>query len=146
MRFAGSRLEGYLGKGIDAGQMAQSADNIRTKEGVNNIEAQTKVGTTGIAAQAKIAAAEAGAAATRSQGEANMFSSIMGGIGKIGGAAIGQFGGGGINSYDDIPSAGLTGSDAGAGAGSRTYFGTGEKYGSFTPPTPTGNGMFSFNP
>ena len=62
MRFAGSRLEGYLGKGIDAGQMAQSADNIRTKEGVNNIEAQTKVGTTGIAAEVKIAAAEAGAA------------------------------------------------------------------------------------
>ena len=144
MRFAGSRLEGYLDKGTDFGAMTQGADNIRTKEGVNNIEAQSKVATTGIAAEAKIAAAEAGAAATVAQGQADMFSGIMGGIGKIGGAAVGAMGSSGINSYSDIPSAGLTGSAA--GGGSNAYIGTGGKYGSFTPPTPTGNaGMFTFN-
>lgn len=71
------------------------------------------------------------------QADAQLFGSIAGAVGTIGGSAINKFGSGSINSYDDIPSEGLRGSAKGGPLlEPDAYFGTGGRYGDFVPYKP----------
>ena len=111
MRFAGSRLEGFLGDAPDMGAVAQTASDIRSKENSATTEAMSNTAAAGVTGQAKAKAAgirgAANSALASAQGNAAMFETI----GQIGGAAIGQF-------------------------GQNSYFGQGrEKYGEMTGPT-----------
>ena len=131
MRFAGTRIEGFLGDGPDYGEIASNASTIRSREDQAVTDAMAKTSATGINAAGEVEAANIVGAAQSALASAQGQASIMKGIGQIGGAAIGQFGG--INSYSDIPAAGLRGSAAGGGLDA--YFGTGGKYGSYVKPS-----------
>ena len=92
MRFAGSRIEGFLGDSPDMGAMAQKAGAMKSQEKAAYTGLQGKVASAGIGAAAEvesagiIGAAQASAAADQATG--SMFSAL----GQIGGAALGTFG------------------------------------------------------
>ena len=94
MRFAGSRIEGFLGDSPDMGAMAQKAGAMQSQEKAAYTGLQGKVASAGIGAAAEvesagiIGAAQASAAADQATG--SMFSAL----GQIGGAALGTFGSG----------------------------------------------------
>ena len=135
MRFAGTRMEGFLGDDRpEYGSLAQKAVANRTAESTAGTELMGKTAATGIVEAGKVEAADITGAAQVALANAQGQAAIMSGIGDIAGSFIGAIPtGGGINSYDDIPVGGLKGSDAGAGAGKHAYLGTGGKYGSFQP-------------
>ena len=136
MRFAGTRMEGFLGgDGPNFGDMSQAGLKMRNKESTTATDLMGKTAATGIAEAGKVEAANITGAAASALASAKGQASIMSGLGSIAGSAITAFGTPKINSYDDIPAGGLTGSAAGAGAGENAYFGTGGKYGSFQPVT-----------
>ena len=137
MRFAGSRLEGFLGDhGPDYGATASAASTLRSREGQAVTDAMGKTAAAGITAAGKAKSAEISGAAEAALASAQGQASIMKGIGQIGGAAIGSFGPANITSYSDIPTEGLRGLKAGGGfSNPNAYFGTGGKYGSFVPPS-----------
>ena len=93
MRFAGSRIEDFLGADRpDFGEMSQNADVMRTKEQNAMTDVQAKVGSTGVAEAGKVKAAgimaDARADAAQAQAQGQMFSSL----GDIGAGLIGTFG------------------------------------------------------
>lgn len=93
MRFAGSRIEGFLAADRpDFGKMSQSADVMRSKEQNAMTDIAAKVNSTGIAEAGKVEAAgimaDARADAAQAQAEGSMFSSL----GSIGSSLIGSFG------------------------------------------------------
>ena len=137
MRFAGSApVTDFLAKSMDHGATAQNAAATRSAVNTAGIDAQGQTAAAGIQGAGEVEAAGIVGAAQSSLANAQGQAAMMKGIGGIASSAIGAFGGGGsISSYSDIPSAGLTGSAAGAGAGPNAYFGTGGKYGTFVPPT-----------
>ena len=136
MRFAGSApVTDFLAKSMDHGATAQNAAATRSAVNTAGIDAQGKTAAAGIQGAGEVEAAGIVGAAQSSLANAQAQASIMQGIGQIGGAAIGAFGKSPIGDYSDIPSTGLRGSAAGAGAGPNAYFGTGGKYGTFVPPT-----------
>ena len=103
MRFAGSApVTDFLSKSVDMGSVAQKAAESRSQLKNAGTQLQGQVGAAGISAAGEVESAkilgEAGAALAQAQGDA----AIMSGIGKIGGAAIGQIptGGGGTANYD----------------------------------------------
>ena len=95
MRFAGTRIEGFLGDGPDYGELASNASTIRSREGQAVTDAMAKTSATGINAAGEVEAANIVGAAESALASAQGQASIMKGIGQIGGAAIGEFGGGG---------------------------------------------------
>lgn len=93
MRFAGTRLEGFLNDdGPDYGKMSQAANTVATKEGNAMNDVQSQIAATGITTNAAVEAAEiaaeASADAANSQANGSMFSSL----GSIGSSLIGGFG------------------------------------------------------
>ena len=92
MRFAGTRIEGFMGDRPNYGQAVSNAGTLRSKESQAVTDAMGKTAATGIAAAGKAEAAkisgEAEAALAQAKGQASMMSSL----GQIGGAAIGAFG------------------------------------------------------
>ena len=118
MRFAGSApVTDFLAKSMDHGATAQAAAKTRSAVNQAGVEAQGQTAARGISAAGEVEAASIVGAAQSSLANAQGQVAMMKGIGSIAGSAIGAFGGGGsISSYSDIPSAGLTGSAAGAGA------------------------------
>ena len=134
MRFAGTRMEGFLGDDSpDFGSLAQKGLANRTQESTAATDLMGQTASTGIAEAGRVEAANITGAAATSLANAQGQASIMSGLGSIAGSAIGAFGTPSISSYSDIPAAGLTGSAAGAGAGPNAYIGTGGKYGSYQP-------------
>ena len=96
MRFAGTRVEGFLSNpSTDFGALGQAADTLRSNEIASYNDIQGKVAATGISAAAQAEAADitgaAAASAANSQANGSMFSSI----GGIASSALGAFGGGG---------------------------------------------------
>ena len=93
MRFAGTRLEGFLNDdGPDYGEMTQAANTVATKEGNAMNDIGSQMAATGISTQAAVEAAEiaaeAQADAANSQASGAMFESI----GSIGSSLLGGFG------------------------------------------------------
>ena len=93
MRFAGSRIEGFLNADRpDFGKMAQDADTMRSQESNAMTDIQAKIGATGIGEAGKVEAAgimaDARAQAAQSQAQGSMFSSL----GNIGSSLIGGIG------------------------------------------------------
>ena len=144
MRFAGTRMESFMGGDRpDFSALAQKGLANRTEESTTATDLMGKTAATGISEAGKVEAANIVGAAQASLAQAQGQASIMSGLGSIASSAIGAFGAPSISSYSDIPAGGLTG--AAAGGGPNAYFGTGGKYGSFTPPTQNASGLFSFS-
>ena len=97
MRFAGTRMEGFLGDSNrpDFGNINETGLAIRNKESTTYTDLMGQTAATGIAEAGKVEAAgivgQAQASAAQAQGQA----AIMEGIGGIASSAIGAFGGGG---------------------------------------------------
>ena len=136
MRFAGTRIEGFMGDRPDYGEAVSDASTLRSKESQAVTDVMGKTAAAGINAAGKAESAKitgsAASALARAQGQA----AVMEGIGQIGGAAIGAMGPADITSYSDIPSGGLRGFKAGGGfSNPNAYFGTGGKYGNYVKPS-----------
>ena len=102
MRFAGSRIEGFMGgdESPNFGEMAQKGLAIRNKESTTTTDLMGKTAATGIQAAGDVEASkitgEAATALAKAQGQASMMSSI----GEIGSSLIGGMGSsGGGGSY-----------------------------------------------
>ena len=119
--------------GVDYNQLSNMGQQSRSMQQQTAFDSESKLKSAENEARAMVEAAKYGAQAMRAQGQAAgnaaMVSGIASGISGIAGGLGGM--GGGITSYDQIPSAGLTG--AAAGGGPNAYFGTGGKYGTFQP-------------
>ena len=100
MRFAGTRMEGFLGDDRpNFGEMSQKGLALRNKEETTATDLMGKTAATGISEAGKVEAAGIVGAAQSSLANAQGQASIMSGIGKIGGAFIGagiDAGGGGL--------------------------------------------------
>ena len=88
MRFAGTRIEGFLGDKPDYGALASGADSLRSKESQAVTGLMGKTAATGISAAGRVKAAEITGAAQEQMASAQSQAAMMGMIGKIGGAAI----------------------------------------------------------
>ena len=100
MRFAGTRMEGFLGDDRpEYGSLAQKAVANRTAESTAGTELMGKTAATGIAEAGKVEAADITGAAQVALANAQGQAAIMSGIGDIAGSFIGAIPtGGGINS------------------------------------------------
>ena len=117
MRFAGSKLEDFLGKGTDFGLATQEASALRSNDTVQSIERQSEAVNRGIGAAGEIARAEyeAKGAGIQAQAEANAdIMSTIGGVLSSGISALPKFGGGGAAKYGYDP-AGSQGNPFGTG-------------------------------
>ena len=98
MRFAGTRIEGFMGDRPDYGEAVSDASTLRSKESQAVTDVMGKTAAAGISAAGKAESAKitgsAASALAKAQGQASMMSSL----GQIGGAAIGAFGSGGGSS------------------------------------------------
>lgn len=100
MRFAGTRIEGFLGDKPDYGALASGADSLRSKENQAATDLMGKTAAAGISAAGQVKGAEITGAAQQAMASAQGQAATMGMIGQIGGAAIGAadkaglFGGG----------------------------------------------------
>ena len=144
MRFAGTRIEGFLGDKPDYGALASGADSLRSKESQAATGLMGKTAAAGISAAGQVKGAEITGAAQQAMASAQSQAATMGMIGQIGGAAISAMGPANISSYDDIPAEGISGIKAGGLSNPNAYIGQGGKYGSFVPPTQNASGYFSF--
>ena len=96
MRFAGTRMEGFLNKDRpEYGDLAQKGSTLLSKESSAATDLMGKTASTGIAAAGAVEASEITGAAQQALAEAQGNASIMSGIGGIASSAIGAFGGGG---------------------------------------------------
>ncbi len=101
MRFAGTRIEGFLGDKPDYGEIASEASTLRSKEGQAATDLMGKTAAAGISAAGNVKGAEITGAAQQAMASAQSQAATMGMIGKIGAAGItaaggaGLFGGGG---------------------------------------------------
>ena len=117
MRFAGTRIEGFMGDDSpNFGEMAQKGLALRNKEETTATDLMGKTAATGIAEAGKVEAANITGAAQSALANAKGQASIMSGIGKIGGSFIGAgidagaFGGG-IGKGAAFGEVGTSGSD-----------------------------------
>ena len=144
MRFAGTATSSYAGTpriesfmdsfGPNMGEIAMAGDNIRSKESQFGTKLKGDTTSRGISAAGKVEASNIESLGMDALNSASINSAIMGGVGNIvsgGLSAIPTTPT--VNSYSDIPAAGLRGSAAGGGP--NAYFGTGGKYGTFVPYT-----------
>ena len=105
MRFAGTRIEGFLGDKPDYGALASGADSLRSKESQAATGLMGKTAAAGISAAGQVKGAEITGAAQQAMASAQSQAATMGMIGQIGGAALGAFG----KSYGGFGSTGGTG-------------------------------------
>jgi hypothetical protein len=107
MRFAGTRIEGFLGDKPDYGKIATGASTLRSKESqaATNLMGQTAAA--GISAAGQVKGAKITGAAQSALAQAQGNAAVMGAIGQIGGAAIGAIptggGAGKIATLDSTP-------------------------------------------
>ncbi len=95
MRFAGSRIEGFLGDTPDYGGLASGSSRLKSKEDQAITGLMGKTAATGISAAGKVKGAEITGAAQQAMASAQSQAAMMGMIGKIGAAGITAAGGGG---------------------------------------------------
>lgn len=106
MRFAGTRIEGFLGDKPDYGAIASGADSLRSKESQAATDLMGKTAATGISAAGQVKGAEITGAAQQAMASAQSQAATMGMIGQIGAAGIsaagdaGLFGGGGTPKWN----------------------------------------------
>ena len=133
MRFAGTQLSNFMGDTMDYSAIAGTSQRGRSMERRATMEGEGLVANAGVQSLGKMRASEFQADAIKAQGQAqgqaSMFQGMASGISSLAGGLASMPTGGGITSYDQIPSGGLRG--AAAGGGSNAYFGTGGRYGSF---------------
>ena len=96
MRFAGTRIEGFLGDKPDYGALASGADSLRSKESQAVTDLMGKTAATGISAAGKVKGAEIRGAGYQQMAGAQSQAAMMGMIGQIGGAGIGAAGKAGL--------------------------------------------------
>ena len=96
MRFAGTRIEGFLGDKPDYGSLASGADSLRSKESQAATGLMGKTAAAGISAAGQVKGAEITGAAQQAMASAQSQAATMGMIGQIGGAAIGAAGKAGL--------------------------------------------------
>lgn len=89
MRFAGTRIEGFLGDKPDYGKIASGASTLRSKESqaATNLMGQTAAA--GISAAGQVKGAEITGEAQQRMASAQSQAAMMGMFRQIGGAAIG---------------------------------------------------------
>ena len=87
-RWAGSRIESFLGDKPDYGALASGADSIRSKESQAATDLMGKTAATGISAAGQVKGAEITGAAQQQMASAQSQAAMMGMIGQIGGAGI----------------------------------------------------------
>jgi hypothetical protein len=92
MRFAGSRIEGFMSDRPDYGQTVSDASTLRSKESQAVTNAMADTASAGILGASKAKSAKITGAAEAALANAQGQASIMQGIGQIGGAALGAFG------------------------------------------------------
>ena len=130
VRFAGSKINDYLGQGPNFGDMYRSASKARTSQSIANMSADAEVanaGITGVArmrgaeaeAKAIAAGAAAQASATRAQGFGNMLGGIAGGISQM---DFGGRGGNGLGNYNGTDFGTFAGSGTGSISGYTSKF------------------------
>ena len=97
MRFAGSRIEGFMGSDNrpDFGNINETGLAIRNKESTTATDLMGQTAATGIKAAGDVEASKIVGAAQASAAQAQGQAAIMEGIGGIASSAIGAFGGGG---------------------------------------------------
>ena len=92
MRFAGSRLEGFLrDDGPDYGEMTQAANTVATKEKNAMSDIGSQLAATGISTQAAVEAAKIAGSAQASAANAQATGSMFSSLGNIGSSLIGGF-------------------------------------------------------
>ena len=135
MRFAGTRIEGFLGDKPDYGALASGADSLRSKESQAATGLMGKTAAAGISAAGQVKGAEITGAAQEQMASAQSQAAMMGMFGKIAGAGIGAAGDAGLFSGGGTPD--LKWNPAGVDTTSG-YTGdlkiAGQDYGSFLPP------------
>ena len=134
MRFAGTQLSNFMGDTMDYSAIAGTSQKGRSMERRAAMEGEGVVANAGVQSLGKMKASEFQADAIKAGGQAQGQAAMASGIGSMvsglaGGISSMGSSGGGISSYDAIPSGGLRG--AAAGGGPNAYFGTGGRYGSF---------------
>ena len=101
MRFAGSKLEDFLGKGTDFGLVTKAAGGIRSNDAVSSIKRQGEAVGRGIGAAGDIARAEydaqAGVVGAQTQANTEIMSTI-GGVLSEGFSSLPKMGKGGTGS------------------------------------------------
>ena len=103
MRFAGTRIEGFLGDKPDYGALASGADSLESKESQAATGLMGKTAAAGISAAGQVKGAEITGAAQQAMASAQSQAATMGMIGQIGGAAIGAAGDAGLFSSGGTP-------------------------------------------
>ena len=103
MRFAGTRIEGFLGDKPDYGALASGADSLRSKESQAATGLMGKTAAAGITAAGQVKGAEITGEAQQAMASAQSQAATMGMIGQIGGAAIGAAGDAGLFSGGGTP-------------------------------------------
>ena len=127
MRFAGTQLSNFIGDTMDYSAIAGTSQKGRSMERRATMEGEGMVANAGVQSLGKMRASEFQADAIKAQGQAqgqaamasgigSMVSGLAGGLSSLGGS------GGGITSYDDIPTGGMRGFEP------RSYMGTGGRY------------------
>lgn len=96
MRFAGTRIEGFLGDKPDYGALASKASTLKSKEGQAATNLMGKTAAAGIQAAGQVKAAKITGAAQSAMANAQSQAATMGMIGQIAGAGIGAAGKAGL--------------------------------------------------
>ena len=100
MRFAGTRIEGFLGDKPDYGELASGSSRLASKERQAATGLMGQTAAAGISAAGQVKGAEITGAAEQAMASAQSQAAMMGMFGKIAGAGIttagkaGLFGGG----------------------------------------------------
>ena len=103
MRFAGTRIEGFLGDKPDYGKIATGASTLRSKEGQAATNLMGRTAAAGIQAAGQVKGAKITGAAQQEMASAQSQAATMGMIGQIAGAGIGAAGDAGLfgHNYGD---------------------------------------------
>ena len=88
MRFAGSRIEGFLGDKPDYGALASGASKLRSRERQAITDVMGKTAAAGVSAAGQVKGAEITGAAQQKMASAQSQAAMMGMFGKIGAAGI----------------------------------------------------------
>ena len=96
MRFAGTRIEGFLGDKPDYGALASGADSLRSKESQAATGLMGKTAAAGISAAGQVKGAEIAGKAQQAMASAQSQAAMMGMVGKVAGAGIGAAGEAGL--------------------------------------------------
>ena len=105
MRFAGTRMEGFLNKDRpEYGDLAQKGSSLLSKESSAATDLMGQTASTGISAAGAVEASSITGAAQQALAEAQGNAAVMSGIGNIASSAIGAFGGGGGGGSFSTPS------------------------------------------